>query len=212
MAMADEHREFLELLPWYVNGTLADGERADLECHLHECLPCNAALKEERRLSDKIQNQDSVPIGPEHGINELLQEIDRSEGRRGFSVGLPALGYGLAAAFGGAIVWAFVAFSSGPNSADGEFSTLSAGTPSATSRIDIVFFDEPSPIELERFIADFGGVLVSGPSDLGRYTVALESRSESSLNEILATLRTDPQIQFAGRSFIAESAEAREDP
>jgi hypothetical protein len=48
--MTVDHREVLELLPWYVNGTLAGGERSKVERHLSECLPCNAVLKEERRL------------------------------------------------------------------------------------------------------------------------------------------------------------------
>lgn len=207
MALAVEHRKILELLPWYVNGTLAERERSELEHHLHECPRCNAALMEERRLSRFVQRQDSVPMLPKNGVRELLRRIDHGGERHSFSLGVPALGYGLAAIFGGAIVWVFIALFPGPRDESGEFSTLTAGTFSAEPRIDVVFVAEPSAAELEQLIAEVGGVLVGGPSDLGRYTIGLEPASESRLNEILATLRADSRIQFAGRSFIGEAGD-----
>jgi hypothetical protein len=208
--MTVEHREVLELLPWYINGTLVGSERAKVERHINDCLPCNAALKEERRLRMLVQNQESVPIGPEHGIGDLLRRVDRGDTRRGLSLNLPVLGYSLAAALGGAVVWAYFALDSEPANNVGEFSTLSSVAESEMTRIDVVFIEEPSPDELNGLVDEFGGMLVSGPSELGRYTIALEARSESMLNEILTTLRSDPNIRFAGRSFVDDSNEAGE--
>ena len=42
------HRTTQELLPWYVNGTLEGGERAQVEAHLSACLPCRRELEAQR--------------------------------------------------------------------------------------------------------------------------------------------------------------------
>jgi anti-sigma factor RsiW len=39
-----EHHEVWELLPWYVNGTLDDRERASVQAHLMTCAACQAEL------------------------------------------------------------------------------------------------------------------------------------------------------------------------
>jgi hypothetical protein len=208
--MTVEHREVLELLPWYINGTLVGSERARIERHVSECLPCNAALKEERRLQSLVQGQASIPIGPEHGIKDLLLRVDCGNERRGFSLSLPTIGYGLAAALGGAVVWAYFALNSDPISSTGEFSTLSSVSESEAARVDIVFFEEPSSDELNALIDEIGGVLIGGPSELGRYTISLAIRSESTLSEILATLQANPKIRFAGRSYAGNASETGE--
>jgi len=208
--MTVDHREVLELLPWYVNGTLVGQERIKVEHHVNECLPCNAALQDERRLRSLVQNQMSLPIGPEHGIKNLLRHLDRGKPRRNFSLDARALGYGLAAALGGAVVWAYFALNSQRLQIAGEFSTLSSTTASATIRIDVVFFETPSSEELNELVADLGGNLITGPSDLGRYTIAIESTTASTLDELLATLRTNPNVRFAGPAFIDSLNEAEE--
>lgn len=203
--MTVEHREVLELLPWYVNGTLGESERNSINRHIRECLPCNAALKEEQRLRTLVHDQKSVPLGPEHGIRNLLRRVDRGDQRPAFTLSLPALGYGLAAAIGGLIVWGYFSLNDAPASNAGQFSTLSSGTESETTRIDIVFIEQPNADELNELVGEFGGVLISGPSELGRYTIALETTSESALGEILTALQSHPGIRFAGRSFVGNS-------
>src|SRR5215831_1323709 len=41
---SSEHAEVWEMLPWYVNGTLSDHERASVEAHLVTCAACQAEL------------------------------------------------------------------------------------------------------------------------------------------------------------------------
>jgi hypothetical protein len=208
--MTVEHREVLELLPWYINGTLAGSERDRIERHVSECLPCNAALKEERRLHSLVQDQASIPVGPEHGIKDLWLRVDRGNQRREFSLSLPTVGYGLAAALGGAVVWAYFALNNSPTGSTAEYATLSSVSESEPARVDIVFFEEPSSDELNALIDEFGGVLIGGPSELGRYTIALKTGTESTLSEILTTLQANPKIRFAGRSYADNASETGE--
>ncbi len=45
-----EHEEISGLLPWYVNGTIAERDRQRLESHLDACASCRADLLVERRI------------------------------------------------------------------------------------------------------------------------------------------------------------------
>jgi len=207
--MAADHTRYLELLPWYASGTLAEHERAEVQEHLKQCLVCNAALRDERRLGELMQDQGGVPLGPDRGITELMRRIDRSERRHGFRVRLsaPVLGYGLAAALGGAIVWMLM-ITSGPPVPEGRYSTLTSDAGAAPNRIDVVFAREPTETELDGFLAEIGAELVGGPSGIGRYTLAVESPSEAALAELLDALGNDERVRFAGRAFSGAPAAA----
>jgi len=209
------HREILDLLPWYVNGTLPEHHRARLEAHFRECLPCHAALREERKLHGLLRDQDDLPLGPSHGLNALLDRLDRGQRSARPAARLsPWIGYGLAASLGGGIVWLWLAVlpvgGVGVGVGEGEFETLSAtpaaaSTPSATAatptpQIDIVFAATPSAGELEAFGRELGASLVGGPSEIGRYTFALD-RTAADIETLLESLRGDPRIRFAGRSY-----------
>ena len=214
---AGTHREVLDLLPWYVNGTLPEPHRARVEAHLRECLPCHAALREERKLSGLLLDQDVVPLGPSHGLNALLDRIDRRRrSARPAARIAPWIGYGLAAGIGGGIVWTWLAIVPVGGTVDGEFATLSAtpGSPAAqsttaaaatpataTPRIDVVFAADPNAAQLEAFGEEIGATLVAGPSEIGRYTFALNAAAPAGIEPLLETLRRDPRIRFAGRNY-----------
>ena len=210
------HREMLDLLPWYVNGTLPEHHRARLEAHFRECLPCHAALREERKLHGLVRDQDDLPLGPQHGLSALLDRIDRGQRRPRPGAMLPPwVGYGLAAGVGGGIVWLSLAVLPVGGTGEGEYATLSA-TPaaapvqsvtaqpataqSATAQIDVVFAATPNAAELEAFGREIGAALAGGPSEIGRYTFALD-RTAADIQPLLESLRRDPRIRFAGRSY-----------
>lgn len=212
--LMEQHREFLDLLPWYVNGSLAEDERSALEVHLKGCLPCNAALREERRLQSIVQQQETVPLGRDHGISSLLRRIDGVDSGRArrATFGSQVLAYGVAAAFGGAIVWVLLLFSGVPQSGDAGFGTLSIAADEVAGRIDVIFAEAPSRDAVRAFAAEIGGEFVAGPSELGRYTFAVSIKSDAELAVFVASLGEDPRIRFAGKSFIPEPPQAEEVP
>jgi hypothetical protein len=209
----DEHRKFLDLIPWYVNGTLSDAERVPLERHLGSCLPCHSALKEEERVRRLLRAQPDLPLGSAHAMAGLLERIERRGPRRGARLGRRALflGYGAAAVLGGALVWLAFIPTPGPTGGPEAFTTLSASGASKGDRIDVVFAEPIGEAGLEGFVAELGGALVGGPSEIGRYTIALPESRAADLDVLLAELRDDPRIRFAGRSFVGET-EVGEDP
>jgi hypothetical protein len=200
------HREILDLLPWYVNGTLPEHHRARVEAHLGECLPCHAAFREERKLSGLLRDQDDVPLGPAHGLNALLDRIDRGQRRaRPIARIVPWIGYGLAAGVGGGVVWFWLAVAPGGGTLEGAFETQSDTPASQASspapQIDVVFAAAPGPAGLEAFGREIGARLIAGPSEIGRYTFALDAATVDGVDAVLASLRRDARIRFAGRSY-----------
>lgn len=64
-----------ELLPWYVNGTLAMGERQDVETHLQTCERCRQEVVWLQNLRAQVKADASRSPG-EFGLNRLLREAD----------------------------------------------------------------------------------------------------------------------------------------
>jgi anti-sigma factor RsiW len=71
----------VELLPWYLNGTLESGELADVRQHLETCESCRAALAETGQawslFAQHIPAQDMVALAwgePPTGIDPLAAE------------------------------------------------------------------------------------------------------------------------------------------
>jgi hypothetical protein len=208
-----DHKRTLELIPWYVNGSLPDGERLKIERHLRTCVPCRSALVDEQRLRGLIREQAAIPHGPEHGVADLLHRIDgHGPVRSRLRFASPFV---YAAAAGLALVVAFLLvrpFTEMAGQPDGEFSTLTNASDSAADRIDIVFDENLGPAEISVFIESLGGRLEAGPSELGRYTVSLPDASDRDLAALIADLGEDPRIRFVGRNFIAEPAATPEEP
>ncbi len=203
-----DHQKYLELLPWYANDTLAGAEREALKAHLGECLSCRAALNDELRLRSLVAGQQGDPLGVRHGVAELQRRIDRRESRvrRRASHPLPAFGYAAAVVACVAVVLALLILPDDPAriASDESFGTLSDVAGFEANRIDVVLSAEPDAAALEQFLADFEGRVVSGPSDIGRYTIELDSGIP--LDELLDSLRADSRVRFAGRAFAAGDA------
>lgn len=209
--MTAEHDKYLELLPWYANGTLSGRERAELGAHLKQCLSCNAALRQERQLVELARQADRPGLERRHGIHALLERIENSgAGRASVSAPRALLGYGLAAAFGALIVFGVVSFGGRQTAVvtgDEPFSTLSDGGVAAANRIDVVFVAPPDSPALEQFLADIGGTLVGGPTELGRYTIEVTQESDRGIQDLIDELRQDPSVRFAGRSYTEPDSE-----
>lgn len=202
--MERAHKEIVELMPWYVNGTLTGPERASVEKHVKECLPCRAALREEQRLRGLVSAQDDVPVGVGHGVSDLMRKLDGS-GTPTPRWLRPQPGLGVAAVFVAVVGWLVLAIpgpdapEAGPSSAP--FTTLTDGAAAARNRIDIVFAEVVTGSEVRSLIESFGARLIGGPSDLGRYTIAFDAASDDELAALIDRLAQDPRIRFVGRSY-----------
>src|SRR5215469_3671743 len=85
------HETVTELLPWYVNGTLAPHERAAVEAELASCPLCAAQLAELQRIHAALHEIDQDAPGPSESLfARTLARLDAPPQRKGVAFSLRA--------------------------------------------------------------------------------------------------------------------------
>lgn len=75
-----QHQKIQEQLPWYVNQTLSDAERLEVEHHLASCLDCEAELSQWQQVSTTVQNIEvEIPSPQPQQFAALMAQIDGVE-------------------------------------------------------------------------------------------------------------------------------------
>jgi anti-sigma factor RsiW len=82
------HREIIELLPWYANGTLDEEERTMVESHLAECHQCGTEMKSLAAVRRAVvEAGDHAPTLPPLALNRALAGIETYEHNQAKSQG-----------------------------------------------------------------------------------------------------------------------------
>jgi len=214
------HQRVVELLPWYVNGTLATAERQTVEGHLAGCARCRADLDAARDLGRAVQGAEAVSPSP-HPVQlaRLLARIDaagraaeeepetaslpvqRDEPaghRRAAFLALPPrrmrqlLIVQLAAILllAVAVVWQRPA----------QYVTLSSDAPvvAAPGRLPIrvLFAKSATAGRIQQILVGIDGQITAGPSPAGAYVVEVRAGADP-VDVVLAYLRAQPEVSFA---------------
>lgn len=211
----DRHREVWELLPWYVNATLAPAEARRVDEHLADCSRCRREVEAQRQLAAAVRRagEEELPPLPHRGAERLLARLDGEDGAEvgGTDAAAPGNGRagrgtppwwlpatGLAAALLAALGLALWT----PSPAPPAFRTLTAAPSAAPSaaagaaqgqRVRLVFTPTASERELRRLLLAEEGSLVAGPSPYGVYTARFPRPDEARLDR----LRASPLVVFA---------------
>jgi anti-sigma factor RsiW len=202
------HEEALELLPWYVNGSLSEAEHADVERHVRTCLPCRVAMQEQHHLAALLKQQPTVPLSADGGFERLLAKIDGTQQppRSRFFPRAPRLARlvtitTLAASMALA---AWLVTLDRDSSREPTFVT--ATQPASDSvEIDIVFAAQVTEPDKQSLIREIGSVMTE-PSDVGRYRVRLTDEDADRADEIVERLRGDARVRFAARAYSGGAA------
>lgn len=70
------HQEAWELLPWYVNGTLAGDERRAVDEHLERCPLCRGELAANEELALAVRRAAEAPAAADDRLGRLLARLD----------------------------------------------------------------------------------------------------------------------------------------
>lgn len=219
------HEKVWDLLPWYVNGTLVDGERGTVEEHLAACAICREEVRYWHGFSELVREDGELTVSSREGLARLRRQRAPAGGRvrarrRGRLAPLrdtPAPVRWLVAAQLGAILLlaGLLAVSLTPPEAAGPgadgsappaaFRTLSdpaPGVPADSAHLRVVFSDQAREREMRGALITVGGRIVAGPSPTGVYTVAVEPGDDG--EQALATLRSFPQVLLAERAVVED--------
>lgn len=202
-------QQALELLPWYVNGTLSDEERELVRRELLFSLTCRKEFERLRRLQRAMQREDGESAATERAFERLLARIEDSAAMRPArrrSLPRPvAWPYFAQAALllvfvSGLVWWTFPA----PSTVQQSYGTLS--TPqladAGVTRLRVVFAPGVSEAAVRELLAEYQLTIVDGPTRDGLYTLAPAAGADVRL--VVAALKADPRVEFTSTPAAAE--------
>jgi hypothetical protein len=182
----DKHRETQALLPWYVSGTLAAGERTIIEAHLADCARCREDLQAQRQLKSEIAD---LPLEADRGWQALCQRIE-TPAKPQWKLSQP-VGWLIAAQI------AFLAILGGMTlSSDrtGVYRTLSNPSAKTSGNAIVMFRPDASVQDMRSAIETNHARLVDGPTAAGAYVLAI---AEPGREKGLEALRQNSAVILA---------------
>jgi hypothetical protein len=212
------HQEVIELLPWYANATLSEGERREVSEHLASCAPCQAEFEVMTVLQQAVvESSEELPAPAPSLLNKAMAQIDSFERARqpvpersaswlsdlkdrvsdalfGWCGPMPNFARAVVAAQFLLIVG--LAGGLGYSLWDREYGTLSGTTQSAGgARIAVRFNESITEAQLRQLLRDIDGKIVDGPSSLGVYTVQVPIAPEKTaeVERLIEALRSKQQ-------------------
>ena len=186
---AMDERQALELLPWYVNGTLT-GDEEEL---VRQALRTNLTLRIEHdrlvRVRDLMRADDAEHAATGRAFEQLMSRIQRRHYWQ-----RPAFWSAAAAvvvAVAGPAVW----WSAARQGAPQEYVTMTSEVPGAGVQLRVVFAPEVSAEARRALLAAHGLTETAPPTSAGVYTLAPPANADA--RAIAETLRADPRVAFA---------------
>jgi hypothetical protein len=200
------HEQAIELLPWFINGSLGEEEQVQVHEHAFKCIICRRELEALEVLGDHISEAAEsiqIPALDMRNINARIDTfIDRQNRKRKivswfremFSKPLP-----LAFAVQTVLVIVLATILLWSPSEDPEFTTLTQpqNFPDGTY-VRVVFNPELTLSELANRLDEISLTIADGPSARGVYTLrVLQAMSEDERAQFLSNLQEDPDVLFA---------------
>lgn len=191
----DMHEQTLKLLPWYLNGTLDDGEAAMVEAHLVECAACDHEADAERALRNGVT---SLASDVDHGWSAMRQKLEAAEApaaRPSFLRQKGGLGWAMAGAMAASLV-AVAVVSLQPAKPTDAYRVLgTAPGPAAPVANAVVLFAPDVPAsKMRNALAGANARITDGPLASGGYALRIPA---SERVKRLAHLRTVPGVVIA---------------
>ncbi len=187
------------LLPWYLNGTLGQGEKEAVKKHLKSCSICKEEFKEikrEQKLYQSTTEEIPVPQTFPHLMAAIEKREQGSVWQRIASLiprPQPALAAALIATQFIVIVGLVGLLALNPWGAGERFYRTLSGPTSIEGkgpRLSILFQDGVQEKTAREVILAINGTIVRGPSPMGIYTVELRSvMNPEEIQGIISALR-----------------------
>jgi len=192
------HRATLDLLPWYLNGTLETEERERVDTHLRACLVCRRELDAQRALQSALSALPSDPAAMQ-ALARMHQRIDATE--RGLLYAMTqGLWHGAHPFLRGALVLQLVAIAALVVGLlmrmPADYRTLSDGAAVAQGRsgIAVIFGHGRSEEEVRTLLTRLTLRIVDGPTAEGAYTLVVDAQRRDAA---LVALREHPAVRLA---------------
>jgi hypothetical protein len=192
------------LLPWYVNGTLSDEERRQVEAYLERSSHARDEVELLRALRQQVKDEAVENSPGELGLQRLKREIKQAEqapqsGDRmtGRTITVASFWRPLAvAACLAVVVQAGVMV--GLGDFGGDVVDIATGP---APELQVTFAPDATEEQIRELLQSAGAAIADGPTALGIYQLRLVDAESTSLDEALTTLRANGDVvTFADRN------------
>ena len=211
--LQDSHQGASELLPWYVNGTLGDEDRARIDAHLQACAACRQDLRFEQQVYAGLQAPGGIEYMPAASLKKLQARLDgapavppaSAPARPRAARRMPWAGLLAASVAALAVAVSMLAaqrlMQRGPGGLPGSYHTVTAASPRPPDEVIRAVFAPELTVEQLQGVLDGAQLrIVSGPSEAGVYSLA--STSSQPVAASLTTLRRNPAVRFAETTWV----------
>lgn len=212
-----EHDHIIELLTWFVNGTLDAREQARVLQHVEQCAICRNELALQQQVRSAITQPPKIEFAPQTSFNKLWDQISDDEMSAGtrqrhkmhtvasrwfwprqlLRNWMPiTLAVELLVIF--ALAGIVVTDRNGSGRQPAAYRTVTDVSAIDRPIIHAVFDEATRLSDVKDILSRAGLEVVSGPTMAGVYSLTPDgSRSKSDLNETVSALRIDPRVRFA---------------
>jgi hypothetical protein len=206
---ADVHQE-AALLPWYVNGTLSETDRQQLDQHLATCQACRAELEELTHLKRDLATFYAAQLGPSsHVARRIFDTVARKASTRGIGQTgqrswlermdqwfrsfflprwVPTLAATLLLTQIGLVLW----LSMPATKPEEEISSRSLGI--QTARLSVAFQSGATEEHIRFLLQLVRGRIIDGPTTDGTYIIEVLAEDQSMVQKKLEMLRERSDI------------------
>jgi hypothetical protein len=201
-----EHEEISALLPWYVNGTIAEFDRRRVELHLRACSTCREDLEQERRVYQQMAAEIGVEYMPRPSLKRLQAKLDSLDAptlpadppversnRRTVRGLLAASIAGIAIVLSLSAINRWMPFR--PTLQPDYYTVTTTAARPSDEVIRAVFSPTVTLIELQGILDEAQLRIISGPTEAGVYSLA--ATTTRPVDSSLAMLRRHPTVRFA---------------
>jgi anti-sigma-K factor RskA len=197
-----------QLLPWYVNDTLGDDERRQVEAYLERNRDARDEVELLRELRRQVKEEKIENSPGELGLQRLRREIKQADREQagsdrmtGRTVTVASFWRPLAVAACLAVViqaGVMIGLSGGP----GSEVEIAHGTAGLTAPVlQVTFAPDATEQEIREVLQAAGASIAEGPTALGIYNLRLVDAETTSVEEALTTLRASGDVvTFAERN------------
>jgi hypothetical protein len=197
--MEKDCQQCLELLPWYVNGSLSAAQAQQIFKHLEKCAQCSAEHQFLGNLRQHVRGQDMPAPAPAWGgLEPRLHKQSNAANRDWKWSMIPAV-----AAV--AVVAVFVVRSPQPSDQGVAYRLLTSDAVAQSEErrvahpeniLRLLLSSGHDKLAASQLFSSIDVEVVSGPSPRGVYTVAVR-REVADREAFIQTLRNNNQIDFA---------------
>ena len=197
------HQRTLEVLPWYLTGTLDADEQGLVELHLAQCPACRDELALERRVAQRYAAS-GVAANADAGLQRMRARLRRDQP----SGGGWSPGQWLRRSWQGTPVWTAAALAAQllligslgfwlhTAQTEAPYRTLAATAPpqAGVGNAVLVFRSDATEQQMRRILRAEDARVVDGPMASGGFVVSIPPQD---LAAALERLRREPQVTLA---------------